>query len=220
MAIPLISTPDSFESIRDKIAEILAANTTLQQVLATAAGQDPDDWAYSVYVERSRPWEAFVDGGDATPIVNVWYDSSSVDMSVSNSEDRQMYRSRYRIDCFAIASSQETETGHIAGDESAAKRAHRIGRIVRRILMHPMYMSLGLTSSDDVIWERFVTSMTAFQPGQSDHPVQNVMGFRVDVEVRHSEYTDPEEENMLEEINIQLYHEPDGLLRAELMFEE
>jgi hypothetical protein len=218
--IPLIEEPDAFESIRDKIAECLATETALQQALAQANGDDPDDWKFLVYAERSRPWEMYEDGTETTPIVNVWYDSDSFDRGTSNSEDRQTTISTFHVDCFAVSASQETEDGHSPGDELAAKRAHRIGRLVRRILMHPKYESLGFSGDDDHIWYRWVTNRTAFQPQNSNAPTLSVMGFRVTLEVKHNEFIDLSPEETMEEINIQLYHEPDGLVRAELLFEE
>jgi hypothetical protein len=45
------------------------------------------------------------------------------------------------------------------------------------------------------------------------------MGLRVVLEVRHNETVELEEPETLELINIKLYHEPDGLVRAELRYE-
>jgi hypothetical protein len=218
--IPLVETPDGFELVRDKIAEILAKETLLQQSQAQAAGYDPDDWKFSVYEERSRPWEVYRDCVETTPIVNIWYDTDSFDRATSNSEDRQKTTSIYHIDCFAYATSQQTEDGHSPGDESAAKAAHRIGRLVRRILMHPKYESLGFSDDENPVWYRWVTSRLAFQPTSSNGPIQNVMGFRIDLEVQHNEYIELYPEVNLEQIMIQLFHEPDDQVRAELFYRE
>jgi hypothetical protein len=218
--IPLVETPDGFELVRDKIAEILAKETLLQQSQAQAAGYDPDGWKFSVYEERSRPWEVYRDCVETTPIVNIWYDTDSFDRATSNSEDRQKTTSIYHIDCFAYATSQQTEDGHSPGDESAAKAAHRIGRLVRRILMHPKYESLGFSDDENPIWYRWVTSRLAFQPTSSNVPIQNVMGFRIDLEVQHNEYIELYPEVNLEQIMIQLFHEPDDQVRAELFYRE
>jgi hypothetical protein len=218
--IPLVETPDGFELVRDKIAEILAKETLLQQSQAQAAGYDPYDWKFSVYEERSRPWEVYRDCVETTPIVNIWYDTDSFDRATSNSEDRQKTTSIYHIDCFAYATSQQTEDGHSPGDESAAKAAHRIGRLVRRILMHPKYESLGFSDDENPIWYRWVTSRLAFQPTSSNIPIQNVMGFRIDLEVQHNEYIDLYSEVNLEQIMIQLFHDPNDQVRAELFYRE
>lgn len=218
--IPLVETPDGFELVRDKIAEILAKETLLQQSQAQTAGYDPDNWKFLVYAERNRPWEIYRDGGETTPIVNIWYDTDSFDRATSNSEDRQKTTSIYHIDCFAYAASKQTEGGHTTGDESAAKAAHRIGRLVRRILMHPKYESFGFSDEENPIWHRWVTSRLAFQPTSSSGPIQNVMGFRIDLEVQHNECIDLYPEVNLEQIMIQLFHEPDDQVRAELFYRE
>lgn len=218
--IPLVETPDGFELIRDKIAEILAKETLFQQSQAETAGYDPDDWKFLVYAERNRPWEIYRDGGETTPIVNIWYDTDSFDRSTSNSEDRQKTTSVYHIDCFAYSASKQTEDGHTPGDESAAKSAHRIGRLVRRIIMHPKYESLGFSDEENPIWYRWVTSRLAFQPTSSNGPIQNIMGFRIDLEVQHNECIDLYQEVNLEQIMIQLFHEPDDQVRAELFYRE
>jgi hypothetical protein len=217
--IPLVTDMDGFEIVRDRIAEILALETASQQALAAAAGYDPDDWKFLVYAERIDPWELYRDGADKTPIVNVWYDSDVFDKSTSNNTTRQTTTSQFNIDCYAWAPSRQTVDGHAPGDESAAMLAHKIGRFVRKFLMHPKYRRLGFTNAGDPVWDRWVANRTAFQPQSGNPAVQNVMGLRVALEVRHNETVELEEPETLELINIKLYHEPDGLVRAELRYE-
>jgi hypothetical protein len=217
--IPLVTDMDGFEIVRDRIAEILALETASQQAIAAAAGYDPNDWKFLVYAERIDPWELYRDGADKTPIVNVWYDSDVFDKSTSNNTTRQTTTSQFNIDCYAWAPSRQTVDGHAPGDESAAKIAHKIGRFVRRFLMHPKYERLGFSGYGDPVWDRWVANRTAFQPQSGNLAVQNVMGLRVSLEVRHNETVELEEPETLELINIKLYHEPDGLVRAELRYE-
>lgn len=78
--IPLIDKLDGFETIGLKIAEILALEQTYQQALAVEASKDPALWAFKVFHERSNPWESYLyDDADTTPIVNIWYNNSSID---------------------------------------------------------------------------------------------------------------------------------------------
>jgi hypothetical protein len=85
--------------------------------------------------------------------------------------------------------------------------------------MHPKYERLGFSGYGDPVWDRWVANRTAFQPQSGNLAVQNVMGLRVSLEVRHNETVELEEPETLELINIKLYHEPDGLVRAELRYE-
>jgi hypothetical protein len=207
---------DGFEIVRDRIAEILALETASQQALAAAAGYDPDDWKFLVYAERIDPWELYRDGADKTPIVNVWYDSSTFDKPTSNSITRQAAKSQYNVDCYTWAPSRATVDGHAPGDESSAKGVHKVGRLIRRFLMHPKYRRLGFSNDGEPVWSRWVSDLTPFQPQSGNPAVQNVMGLRVALEVHHNETIDLEEPPTLELINIKVYHEPDGLVRAEL----
>ena len=217
--IPLVTDMDGFEIVRDRIAEILALETASQQALAAAAGYDPNDWKFLVYAERIDPWERYRDGADKTPIVNVWYDSDVFDKSTSNNTTRQTTTSQFNIDCYAWAPSRQTVDGHAPGDESAAMLAHKIGRFVRKFLMHPKYRRLGFTNAGDPVWYRWVSNRTAFQPQSGNPAVQNVMGLRVALEVRHNETVELEEPETLELINIKFYHEPDGQVVAEIEHE-
>lgn len=217
--IPLVLDMDGFEIVRDRIAEILALETASQQAQAAAAGYDPDDWKFLVYSERIDPWERYRDGKDKVPIVNVWYDSDVFDRTTSNNTTRQTTTSQFNIDCYAWAPSRATVDGHAPGDESAAKIAHKIGRFVRRFLMHPKYRRLGFPNGGDPVWDRWVSNRTAFQPQSGNQSMHNVMGFRVALEVRHNETVDIEEPETLELINTKFYHEPDGQVVAEIEHE-
>jgi hypothetical protein len=222
MIVPLINSPDGFELIRDRIAEILAAETVSQQALASAEGYNSDCWRFTVYTEHSRPFEEFREGEKMIPIVNVWYDSDAFDRSTSNYEDRQATVSQFNIDCFAYSPSFQTTNGQVPGDKNAAEIAHRMGRIVRRILMHPKYEFLGFSEEENPVWYRWVSNRTAFQQRSGNQAIQNVMGFRLNLEVKHNEIIDiyQDGENIMEELNIQVYHEPGGLMRAELLYKD
>jgi hypothetical protein len=216
MTIPLINKTDNFEIIRDKIAEILAVETVHQQAMATADGHDPADWRFLVYAERANPWELFRDGANTTPIVNVCHDDSPVDLRASNLHTRQRHRSRYNIDCYAYSPSVETAGGHVPGDESSAKLVQGIGRMIRNVIMHDDNRQLELPT---IVQKRHVSTMMTFQPRVGNQPVQHVMGFRVVVESEHNETTDQFDSPTLDIINIQLFHEPDGQVIAELDYE-
>jgi hypothetical protein len=208
--IPLINKQDNFEIIRDSVAQILASETVSQQRLADIASLDPDDFRFDVYIERINPWDSL----GSTPIVNVWFDRSSLDKTGSNSTTRQKMMSTINCDIYVEATTEETSTGQISGDEQASKDAQRIARLVRNILMHDDYRLFSLTG---VVWSRWVTGIAMFQPTSGNQIIQHVVACRVALDVEHNEeMVFHEESNLIEGVNVKFYEEPDGLLRAEL----
>jgi hypothetical protein len=210
--IPLIDKFDNFEIVRDKVAEILAAETVSQQDLATTALLDPDDFKFDVYIERINPWDSV----GSTPIVNVWFNRSPLDKGGSNSSTRQKHVSSINCDIYAQKETEETYDGHTSGDEAASKAAQRVARLVRNILMHDDYRLLNLTG---VVWSRWVTEITMFQPTSGNQVIQHVVACRVALDVEHNEeMVFHDESNLIEGVNVKFYKEPDGLLRAELNY--
>lgn len=182
----LIDKQDNAEIIRDQIAAILALETSAQVALATTAGKpDPSLWAFRVYQERANPWENLP--GDGSPVVNVWWDSSSFDGKASNIAERQKSESIFNIDCYGWAESADVVGGgHTAGDRAAAEVAQRAVRLVRNILMAAEYTYLGLRG---VVWRRWPESITLFQPQQDNQNVHHIMGARIAFRVEFNEYS-------------------------------
>ena len=212
--IPLITQPDGFEIVRDKIAQLLADEIALQQELAIVAEEDPNDWKLDIYLERSRPWEVFRDSPETqTPIVNVWYDNTPVDLAASNLSTRQNGVSTFNIDCLAYSEAKADGAGFIAGDEQAAKNAHKAARLVRQILMHDKYRYLELRT---FVGRRYVQARTAFQPNEGNQAVQNVMGVRLVLAVKHDEFISLADFNNLEQVFIEMKFEPNGQVIASM----
>ena len=167
-SIPLIDSRDNWEIIRDKIQEILALESAAQVVLATDAGrQNPEYWDFDTYTERAAPWEAFRDGASTTPIVNIWTTKSDADPTSSNRSRRQKHSTRYNLDAYAYAVSEETESGHIPGDRAAAFAVHRLMRLIRNILMHDKYTYLGMRAGADLT-PATITDWTTYPVADQD----------------------------------------------------
>jgi hypothetical protein len=172
---------DGFELVRDEIAAIL-----LQE---TAAGQP-----IRVFLERSNPWEEYLatteqdeneEAQDERPIVNVSFDASNTEESSSNSVARQTSHSTYHLDCYALGVSRaDLAGGHEPGDQLASLNAQACARIVRNILMAGEYTYLGLRGI--VGWRR-MQSIQMFQPRIDARTVQQVVGARLTLQVRHGE---------------------------------
>ena len=192
--LELIEKFDTFELVRDQIAAILAVESANQEALALAALPTPKDprlWALRVFIERTKPHSEFqdVETGDqldATPIVNVWFDESIIDLKRSNPVERQMTEGTFNLDVYACGIAEKDGATHIPGDERAARELHRAVRLVRNIVMGGAYTYLGMRG---VVARRFVQSIKAFQPQIDDRAAQRVQGARLTLRVDFNEFS-------------------------------
>lgn len=215
----LIDKQDNFEIIRDQIAQILADEVASQMALATLAARDPELWNLNVYSERANPWEQWLNNVDTapnTPIVNVWFDNESFDMSKGDVVQRQMVNGTFNIDCYGFGiSSDDGATGHNPGDELAAKESHRAVRLVRNILMSSGYTYLELRG---IVGRRWPESITTFQPQQDTQIVQNVVATRFSLGVQFNEFSPQYLGEALECIHTDLKRDGDGFILAQLEY--
>ncbi len=212
----LIDKQDTFEIVLDKIAQILADERASQLLLAADAGLDVSLWDFEVYVERSNPWEQFLNAEkDVKSIVNVWYESSNVDSRASNSVARQKVDASFNIDICGFGRSKRTDSGHSAGDEVAAKEAHRTIRLVRNILMSSIYARLDLRG---VVWDRSIQSISVMQPEIDPSSAQKIVGARLSLSVSFSEFSPQYDGEDLCEIGVTLLHGDSGEVLAEADF--
>lgn len=219
----LIDKQDNFELVRDLIAQILADETASQQALATAASEDSELWKFRVYVERSAPWESWLNdepGDDTSPIVNVWFDSASYAQSASNVVERQKCDGTFNIDCYGYGAATATAEGHDSQDEQAARAAQRCVRLVRNILMAATYTYLGQPKSPDrTVWGRSVQSISAFQPQMDGQSVQKVLGIRVAFNVAFNEFSPQVTGQGLETLAVDLKQAQDGQVMARAQYQ-
>jgi len=219
----LIDKFDNFEVIGYQIATILALETVNQQNLADAAGKNPELWKFNVYRERSRPWEALISSADddgeirdETPIINVWFDSETFPKNKGDVVNRQNVEASYNIDCYAGAISKELSGGgYESGDEQAALNCHRIIRLVRNILMSDINTYLQLRK---VVWQRWIGSITEFQPQQNDRHIENIIAIRFVLNVSFNEFSPEKSGEILESIFVDLKRGEDNFLFAELEY--
>lgn len=211
----LIDKLDTFEIVRDKIAVILVEEIAAQNVLAVTAGEDPTLWDLKVYTERSNDIEQFLNPDDLvkTPVVNVWFDTSSFPQDRGDTLERQMSDSVYNIDIYGYAESSDViEGGHKPGDRESAFEVQRAFRLVRNILMSHHYKYLGLPGT---VWQRWPLSVTAFQPEQSGKPVDHVTAIRLAFGVQFNEFTDQEAGGIIGDIFVDVFRAEDGLITLE-----
>lgn len=224
MTIPLITTPDGFEYVRNAIANIIATESANQVAAAVAWNlANPteeqlvtSEWAIDVYTERSNAFELFRgDENESVQVVNVWYESSDVDKGKSTNA-KQWTISRINVDCLACAVSEETSTGHIPADETAFLRAQKVARLCRRVLMHPDYKLLGLKT---YVGGRYMSSRRVSPPTANTVPGKHVEAVQLQFEVHHSEFIDFAELTASEGALIKIYREPDGQVMAQMDYD-
>lgn len=187
----LITGRDTSEVVRDQIAAILLREVQNQRALALVAEppEDPDEWMLRIFLERSNPWEEWLEDSpeDTFPIVNVWLDNVSYDPSGSNIVERQKATGVFNIDCYGYGvASDVIGGGHAPGDQGAAIECQRALRLCRRILMAGTYTYLGLQG---YVWRRFTQSATFFQPQIDGRAVQQIQGARLALAVDFNEFS-------------------------------
>jgi hypothetical protein len=218
----LIDKQDTFEIVRDQIGAILTLESASQQAIALAGSKTPAEYKLGVYLERSNPWEKWLNNlkmtaDESYPIVSIWYDGSTIDLSKSNMVDRQMYEATYNIDCYGYGVTTDIPAGgHDPADERASKECQRAVRLVRNILMAGEYRWLGLQGT---VWDRWVASMNMFQPNSDQPNVQKVVACRIALRVNFSEFAPQIEPETLELLSVDITRASDGMLYAEAEYD-
>jgi hypothetical protein len=153
----LIEAPDILEAVRDQLAALLSLELQNQYALARDKGiPRARDYNIAVFVENSRPYDGAVTGQGRISLINVLV--SKVIIPASNPRiGNQKEKAVIFIDCAADGNN----TGNFRGDKSAAFRAWKIMRLVRRIVMSEQYAYLGMRGT---VTSRTFTQMEAGSP--------------------------------------------------------
>lgn len=209
----LIDKFDTVELVRDQIAAILLIESTKQQELAQLAAKDPALWKLRIYTERTSPWDVFIDAppngkqADASPLVNVCWDSSIDDEKASDPVEYQKVSATFNLDCYGCGVAEETADGHNAGDQTASLEASRAARLVRNILMAGQYTYLGMRG---VVGRRWRASAQAFQPPPDIKPTPHVHAVRVVLKVDFDEFSPQVVPKPLELLTVKVKRAEDG----------
>lgn len=209
----LIDKVDNCELIRDQIASILALECANQKALALLAAppQDPALYDFRVYTERTDPWEVYLsdESDDFTPVVNVWYESTTFDGNASNISERQMGVGIFNIDCIGAAVALETVEGHTPADAASSLLAQRTARLVRNILMASINTYLQLQG---LVWQRWPQSITILQPQMDARPTTRFTAARLVLRVKFNEFSPQYQPETLELLSSEITRSSDGRL--------
>lgn len=209
----LIDKRDANEVVRDKIAEILLAESASQQQLAIADGRDPAPWKLRVFIDRSNPWEEWRDleaddpTADRSPIVNITLESMSFPGAKGDTVEKQSAAATFFIDCYGVGISAQTLDGHVSADQMAAAECQRCFRLVRNILMAATYIYLDLRGH---VGKRWPQSVQFLQPELDTRPTQKVNVARFSLGVDFNEYSPQYEGQTLESIVVDVIRHGSG----------
>jgi hypothetical protein len=210
----LLSSPDTVEVVRDKIASILALECAKQGELGLDLVKVP-----RVFLERSNPWGMLVENPVAQrPIVNVWFDTETFDGAASSVVDRQKADATFNIDVYASGESAEAGAGHTPGDELAAINCHAALRLVRQIIMSGYYTYLDLPRG--IVWRRFPQTLSVFQPTSDGRAVSNVVAGRIALVVGFNEMSPQVASQLLESLRVEVIRQETGELYLRAQYGE
>lgn len=206
----LIDKQDNFEVVRNQIAGLLVSERDNQKALAVDAGKDPALWDFDVYIERSLPFERYLNStslAERKPIVNVWYNDSTYEAAASNISERQRATGIFNVDCYGAAVAADTVDGHQPADEAAALEAQRVMRLVRNILMSSSNTYFQLQG---MVGQRWIQSQNMFQPQLDTKAVCQVIAGRLAVRVGFNEFSPQYVPETLEYVAIQIVKSADS----------
>lgn len=210
----LVDKQDGFEIVRDQIGALLVLETANQVAKAIEAGRDSKPWALRIFSDRSSPIGEFVDF-DSTratpePIVNVSYNGSIYEKRASNAVEQQRAESTFWIDCYVVAgSTSDGSSGHIPGDQLAARDLHRVVRLVRNYLMAGPNTYLQLPGK---VGGRWLQGIDVLELPNDTQPVQHIAAARLTLQVSHQEYSPQYQGPPLELLSVNVNRAPNGEL--------
>jgi len=144
-----IIPPQAFENIRDRIAEILIDELNNQFVLT-----------YNPEIDATVFVEKFINFDETDlPAINVSLGRGNTDNKNAMASDGSY---RYFIDVYTRAKTSPSGPG----DTLATKKAHKIMGLVRYILEHPEYVTLGFARPS--ILNTLLESMSFQDPTEKD----------------------------------------------------
>ena len=204
----LVDKQDGFEIVRDQIAAILKLESENQMDLARKANKDDAPWDLQVFLERSNPFEKWLNNRDEPePIVNVWYDNGSFPEGKGGVVEKQEHVAIFNIDCYGLGVSEADGAGHKPGDREAALETQRAVRLVRNMLMAAINTYLQLRGT---VGQRWIQSITVFQPQIEGRTVQHVVGARIALRVRLEELSPQVTPVELETLAVEVKRTEDG----------
>jgi hypothetical protein len=163
----LISEPDNVEIVRNQIAALLSLEFQNQYELAAQAG---DHYSYDynprIYIENHRPYDN--PDNELISVINVILQKTSFP-SGNPRMGKQKGKAVFWIDCAATGNDFQD----VYDDMCATRRAWKLARVVRRIIMSDQYAYLQLRGT---VGSRIITTLEA---GTPDNQGESALAFTV-----------------------------------------
>jgi hypothetical protein len=191
----LIKKPDNFEKLIKHIALILKGEAVNQYALAKIEkAYDAEDYNLKIFIQNARPYDT---GGEAikTPFVNIMLQKTET-MDGNARAGQQKTKAIFIIDCIAFGN----DSGETWNEKTAAARAWKTARIIRRILTSDAYTYLGLRG---VVGSRNILSIETGVP-ENGGDALTVVAVRITLEVQFIEGAINSPESILEEIHFEI----------------
>ena len=214
----LITDLDSHGVVTLLLTDVLVSEIKNQYNLAVALPvSDPNDYKVDVFVNRMTPLDRTT--AKTTPVINIWFESSSYDKRGSTLESSRG-SGVWNIDIYAFEPSRSTSTGHTKGDVSAMATIAKWAGRVRKILMASRYAYLGGTRGiGQIVTGRNVAGFTVMQPDLDQRSAQTVLGLRCAVNVDFATVSPQAQSVILEGIDVNILRASDSTTLAVLQFD-
>ncbi len=191
----LLDTPDGHEVVAAAIGNLLTVEIANQQVLAVAAGQNPEAYRADVYLSRMKPFDTRLEDNDLTPIINVWFESANYEKHGSTVRANRA-DGTFNVDIYGFGQSKRNASsgGQTVGDKQAKQEVDRWLGLTRRIIMSAQYTYLGSQRansgpdpdiSNQFCYGRWVESITTFQPELETRAAITCVGARLALGVHY-----------------------------------
>ena len=199
----LIDFKSGEQQVCDLIMGILTVELENQQLLATDAGKNPEDWNFRLFKDRARVLELFRSNVDAevvsnrNGVVNVWFERDDYDPSTSTQVEH--YRNgTFNIDCYGMG----VTTSQDRGDTLAATESKRVSHVIMSILLSEGYRQLG---NDSLVWgSQRIRSKEVFMMEKDTTAYADIVCSRLSLDVTYNEKIIEESESVLLGINIKI----------------
>ncbi len=208
-------------AVRDRLGLILLTETAAQMNLATAnPALDPEQWRVRVFVDRTNIWDEYGHAPargteQASPIVNISWQSAQVDTQTSPIVDYDQRESVFFLDCYGYGISRGDGDGHVAADYLAGNEAARCAFLVQQWLSAAEHYDLGFDPGQ--VYKKLI-SETELQFELESDTATKVRARRVTYHVKHTQAFTAITPSTINSMTLDLVRADNGqlLLRVEL----
>jgi len=191
----LLENSDNVELIRDQLCAILKTECIAQHELAREK-PDAADYRIGVWKDKTRPWSLTEDSErkNPFPLVNVQLQGFKLDSPGGSTFGQKKYVATFHIDCYAHGEFG----GEEPDDTDSARKAWKIGRVIRNILTSEHHAYFGLRG---IVRDYRITEGITGDPRNNENSAQSITICRLILVVDYYEDSPKVEGAKFEEYN-------------------